>query len=213
MLDLGRPWHELPYAVLDFETDGVDPLECMPVSVAVVRFERGEFAGCFGTTLNPGRPIPPEATAIHGLTDADVRIAPELVDVASEILRVAADAVPVAYNVPFDRTILHRFVTGSDCPMFDPSQEWLDPLVYVRGFDRYVAGAGRHRLDVTCKRWGVGFDNAHDAIADAKGAGYLLWAMRERLGNLSAAKLIEGTVKRRAEQERAFQAYKARVAK
>jgi DNA polymerase-3 subunit epsilon len=208
-----EPWHERPYAVIDFETDGVDPLTCMPVSVAVVRFSLGAIVSAFSSPLNPGRPIPAEATAVHGISDADVANAPTVAAVASEIFEHARGALPVAYNAPFDRAILHRFVTGSDCPMFDQSQEWLDPLVYVRGFDRFVSGAGRHKLEATCKRWSVPMDAAHNALSDAKATGRLLWAMRERLGSMSAARLIEATVKRRAEQDAEFQAYKARVAR
>jgi DNA polymerase III epsilon subunit-like protein len=212
MIDLVRTWHELPYAVLDFETDGVDPSQCMPVSVACARFWQGDECDSFYSLLNPGRPIAPEASAIHGITDADVAGAPSLEMVAGGILRVATGALPVAYNSSFDRAILHRFVTGSDCPMFSPQQEWICPLVIIRGVDRFVGGKGRHKLETTCARWNVPMDSAHNALSDARATGRLLWKLRERLGDMSAEKLIAAVCQRRAEQERDFQAYKARVA-
>lgn len=85
-LDLSRPWPELPLCILDFETTDVNPLECMPVQLAVVRYEGGKEVGAASTLLNPGCPIPESAAAIHGKTDEMVLNAPpaeSLVDVRS----------------------------------------------------------------------------------------------------------------------------------
>lgn len=221
MLDLSKPWHELPLAVADFETTSVDPLTCAPVSVAVVRFHRGEEVVSFSSLLNPGCAIPAEATAIHGITDEMVSGATTLAHVLSDIASVAHNALPVAYNSAFDRTILHRFVEAAPpgtqgralkVAMFDPAQEWVCPLVIVRGLDRFVSGKGRHRLETTCARWNVSMGTAHDALTDARAAGRLLWAMRTKLGNISAERLIAAVVQRRAEQDAEHAAWRAATA-
>lgn len=46
------PWHSLPIVVIDSETTGPDPDTCMPVELAVVRFEGGEPAQAVATALS-----------------------------------------------------------------------------------------------------------------------------------------------------------------
>ena len=187
-LDRDRPWWDYPLVLVDFETTGPDPFECAPVSFACIRLQRGEECGGFTTYVNPHRPIPPEATAIHGITDELVRDAPDLADVAGMVLAVAEGALPCAYNVPFDREIWLRCgITDGGCPLFEPAQKWVDPLVMIRKLDHYVAGSGRHKLEKTCERWGVPLlpppnirhyyptaIGAHSALDDVRALGRLL---------------------------------------
>lgn len=214
MLDLARPWTELPLVVLDFETTGVDPLECAPVSVAAVRFESGKEVSSFYSLLRPGREIPEGASQIHGITDDMVKDAPELADVAHELLRVGEGALPCAFHAIYDRTILHRFISGADCPLFDPAQEWACPLVVIREVDRYVRGQGRHKLTACCERWGIEIEEAHNALSDARAAGRLLWTLHERrqMREYPARKLLEVIAEKRAQQDADFASYKARSA-
>lgn len=217
-LDLTAPWWSLPIVMFDFETTGVDPSTCAPVSVAAVRLEQGVERDAVYSLLRPGIPIPPGASAIHGITDADVEAAPELVDVVPELARVAQDAVPGGYNgETYDKPILHRFALGTYCPLFDPLQVWIDPLVMIRKIDRYVAGRGRHKLAIACARFGVPMsaDEEHHALGDVRALGRLLARLVE-LGkvrpDVSLGRLLEYTSRVRAEQQREFDAYRARKA-
>jgi DNA polymerase-3 subunit epsilon len=217
-LDLTVPWWQYPIVMFDFETTGVDTSSCMPVSVAAVRFEQGVERDAFYTLLNPGIPIPEGAAKIHGITDEQVAHAPELLDVAPELARVALGAVPGGYNgETFDKPILHRFITGTDCPLFDPAQAWIDPLIMVRSIDKYAAGSGRHRLANACTRWGVPMldGEAHNALGDVRALGRLLARLVE-LGKVrtdtTLGRLLEYTAIKRAEQQREFAAYRARMA-
>ena len=82
-IDLKRVWNEQPVVVLDFETTGPDPKTCEPLEVAAARFEGGRCVAEYQTLLSPVEPIPPEATAIHGITDEMVDGQPTLADVAT----------------------------------------------------------------------------------------------------------------------------------
>lgn len=218
MLDGSLAWWSYPLVVLDFETTGVDPVECMPVSVAAIRLEHGVERGAFYSLLRPGIPIPPGATEIHGITDEQCADAPELVDVMPQLFELAQGAAPVAYNgSTYDKLIFHRFIVGSDCPLFEPAQEWIDPLVMVRAIDRYVRGTGRHKLSATCERWGVPMPEgaAHNALEDVRAVGRLL-AELVRIGkvreHVTLRRLLEYTAIKRAEQNVQFEKYLARVA-
>jgi DNA polymerase-3 subunit epsilon len=182
------------------------------VSVAAVRFEGGVEVASFYTLLKPDCAIPEEASAIHGITDDMIQDAPWLETVAGEILDVAYDALPVAYNAGFDRAIFHRFIYGLDCPLFDPEQLWVCPLVVIRDLDKYERGKGRHRLETCCTRWGVALDGAHNALADARATGRLLWRLFEKrkIRDYPAAQLLALIEERRLVQDAEFLKYLAR---
>ena len=208
-MDLSRNTWDSPVVVLDCETTGLPENGGKAVEFAAVRFESGLPVARWSSLINPGVPIPEQATAIHGIKDSDVSNAPRLVECAGQILRVCRDAVPCAYSCNFDRHMLHAEITGTDCPAFDPVQSWVDVLVLVKHFDRYVGGKGRHRLTETCKRHGIELTGAHRAEADAMATGFLLWKFKPKLGDMSAAELIRRCDVRRAEQEAEFQRWKS----
>lgn len=211
-IDLSLPWHTLPHAVLDFESTGIDA-DRKAVEVAAVRFEGGCPVARFSTLLHPGIPIPEAATKVHGINDAMVANAPRLSDVAGDLLRICRGSFPVAYSAHFDREMLHAEITGKDCMAFDTDHSWADLLVIIRDVDRWERGPGRHKLVNACKRYGVIIEGAHRAEADALGTGALLWALKDRLGDISAADLIRRCDVRRMVQDAEFAAWKARQPK
>ena len=86
----------------------------------------------------------------------------------------------------------------------------------IREVDRFIAGKGRHRLENTVKRWGIDMVGpAHRAETDAIAAGALLFRMLERgaIKPCPLGKLLTHTEKKRAAQERDFQAWQSRQPK
>lgn len=205
-LDLNVSVWGLPLVFIDTETTGLPPGGRV-CEVAAVRFEGGVPVARFCSYINPGCPIPPEATAIHHITDADVAGAPMLPEVAADLFKVCDGAVACAYSAHFDRGMLHSEISGKDCHAFDPEQSWVDVLVLVRHFDRYASGKGRHKLTAACARRNIIVENAHRADADAIACGVLLHRLKPRIGDVSAAQLIGRCDVRRAEQDKAFQAW------
>jgi len=164
------PWHTVPIAVVDFETTGVRPGIDRAVEVGIARFEQGRLVTQCGSLLDPAMPIPPDATKIHGITDEQVHGMPSVADFfeSTTTREALAGAQPAAYNAGFDRW----FVPPSALP--DWTWPWLDALPLVRVLDRYVRGAGRHKLTAACARHGVKLANAHRAEDDARATGELL---------------------------------------
>jgi exodeoxyribonuclease X len=56
----------------------------------------------FSSLVNPGRNIPPFASAVHHIVDRDVRDAPSLESLQAKLLTMCAQAVVVAHNARFD---------------------------------------------------------------------------------------------------------------
>lgn len=163
------PWDAVPLAFIDFETTGLVPGVDRAVEVGIARFEGGRFrAGC-GSRINPGCPIPAAATAVHGITDADVAGCPTLDEYFADALpkTLLSGAQPGAFNGTFDRWF---------CPpsaLADWAWPWLDAMMFVVVVDKFAKGPGRHKLGVSCARHGVQLDKAHSAEADARAAGEL----------------------------------------
>jgi DNA polymerase-3 subunit epsilon len=182
-----RPWTELPLVILDTETTGLDPATDRIVEIAAVLLRPDGTHSSLSSLLNPGMRIPAEASAIHGIHDANVVDAPRFQDVWPGIRPLLDGAIVCAYNAPFDREFIRAEAVRSlpeprDIPrtMRGP---WLDPLVWVRELDRYVKGAGRHKLAATCERWLVQMGPAHQAASDAEAAGRLMLAMARKLAD------------------------------
>ncbi len=60
---------ETTFAFVDVETTGINPREDRVVEAACVLTRAGRRIESFGTLINPGRAIPPTASAVHHLTD------------------------------------------------------------------------------------------------------------------------------------------------
>jgi exodeoxyribonuclease X len=92
----------LTYLVVDTETTGLDPASDRVVSMAGVWVRPGEGAVRRESRLvNPGIPIPPEASAIHHIVDRHVAGAPSLAEVLPLFQGEDFD-VYVAHNAAFD---------------------------------------------------------------------------------------------------------------
>lgn len=129
-----KPLRELRFVVLDFETTGLEPRRGdRACEVALVKVEGGEVRTIFKTLLNPGVPIPADATSIHGITDEMVAKKPTLEEVLPEILGHLEGAVLAAYNAPFElgfiKVALERTGLSLDIPCFDVLEvsKWLIP--------------------------------------------------------------------------------------
>ena len=81
LLELRRP-----LAFFDLETTGTDPARDRIVEISVLRIEPGGERTSRTRRVNPERPIPMEATRIHGIRDEDVAHEPTFRQIARALL-------------------------------------------------------------------------------------------------------------------------------
>lgn len=74
-----------PIIFFDLETTGVDTAKDRIVEISMVKVKPDGEEEVRTRRINPGIPIPPEATAIHGITDADVANAPKFAQIARSL--------------------------------------------------------------------------------------------------------------------------------
>lgn len=221
-----NPWTS--FLVIDVETTGLNhtledgsPGPDRVVELAAVLFENGKPIETYVSRINPERPIPPEATAIHGVTDEIAATSPLFPEAWAKVCELALRApMTIAYNAIFDRPCIRAEVKRANLPAPPLSLRWpwIDPLPFVWKADRYVKGKGRHKLIAACERRGVKLERAHSADADAIAAG-LLWCSMERDirslvgGPFSVTALLNVQSVLADERERDFQAWLAKQPK
>ncbi len=179
------PWAK-SLAVFDLETTGLDLEKARIVTACAVAIdERGQVTGSNAEWLaDPGIEIPEAASNVHGVTTEIARSqGRESKAVVSEILEVlraffAAGVPVVAYNAPYDFTILHHEALRNGLePLSDP-KPIVDPLVLDKFVDQYRPG--KRTLQVAASVYGVQLSDAHNASADALAAGRVAQAIAAR---------------------------------
>lgn len=173
--------------VFDLETTGVDVVNDRIVTAHVgVLDADGQVVDARDWLADPGIEIPAGAAAIHGVTTAHARAegdpAPRVVaEVVEALGALFAAGIPVvAYNAPFDFSMLkYEALRHGVEPIHSPAPV-IDPLVVDKTYDRYRRG--KRTLSVVAEHYAVPLESAHEACADAVAAGRLALALAEKFG-------------------------------
>lgn len=94
------------YAIVDVETTGIDAEYDRVVEIACVVVRAGREVRTFSSLVDPARGIPARASAVHHLTDDDVRGEPALETLAPILATLCDGAIIVAHNAAFDLQFL-----------------------------------------------------------------------------------------------------------
>ena len=124
--------HTIPKLLgVDLETTGSSFSDRI-VEIAIILFANGKEELRWSTRINPGIPIPPETTAIHGIRDEDVQGKPEFGEVADKVFDMLEGAVLFGYNVIFDFNVLSAEMSRVGKKMQDRRKYiFLDPFFHM----------------------------------------------------------------------------------
>lgn len=173
--------------VFDLETTGVDVTSDRIVTAHVgLLGPDGSARSACSWLSDPGVEIPEGATAVHGITTEHARrhgrpAAEVVAEVVTALRELFAAGVPVvAYNAPYDFSLLkYEALRHGVAPILDPTPV-IDPLVLDKAHDRYRKG--KRTLEVVAAHYAVPLVGAHDAAADAIAAGRVAQALARRFG-------------------------------
>jgi DNA polymerase-3 subunit epsilon len=165
--------------VLDLETTGVDPQTDRIVEVSVLKILPGGNRQHHTRRLNPGIPIPATATAIHGITDADVAGEPSFRQVATALEAFLRGCDLCGFNIKrFDLRLLYAEFQRAGVPFDLEGRALVDPQEIFHHFERRdLTAAVRFYLDRA-------HDEAHSAAADVLATAEVLDAMLGRYAEL-----------------------------
>ena len=176
-----NPWHRSRIIAFDTETTGIDVNTDRVVTATIATIE-GRDTQVTSWLINPGVPIPAEASAVHGVTTEHAQEhgtdpATAITEIAAALTQAATDRTPViAYNAGYDFTILDRECRRHQLRMTLPLI--VDPFVIDKECDRFRKG--KRTLSAACDHYGVLLGEAHNATDDALAAARVAWVLAER---------------------------------
>ena len=168
-----------PLVVFDIESTGVNARQDRIIELAAIRVEPDgtETAKCW--LLNPGVPIPPETTKIHGITDDIVKSCPTFAEVAGEVEAFFRGCDLSGFNADrFDIPCLEEELARTGRNLETGARRHIDvQRIYHKKEPRDLSAAVRFY----CDRDHAG---AHGAEADARATLDVLKAQLERYPDL-----------------------------
>ena len=153
----------LPAVVLDLETTGLDVTRERVVQVGAVAMMGGKIleAPRLDRLINPGVPIPPAATRIHGLKDEDVAGAPDFAAIAPVLQEIMSGRAVIGHNTAFDLAILRHEAARAGIPWREPAA--LDLVLLAGALEPSLPDLA---LETVTRLLGVSIEGRHTALGD-----------------------------------------------
>jgi len=159
---LERSLDDAVFTFLDVETTGLSPSTSRVCELALIGFQGGARVSQFSSLVNPGLPIPPETTRIHGITDAMVKDSPPFHALAPRLTALLEGSVVVAHNAEFDLSFIRMEFARSGLRL--PELPVIDTLTVAR----HLGGFSNHRLGTIAKELEISAENWHRALSDVE---------------------------------------------
>lgn len=183
-------------AVFDTETTGVDTAKARVVSSTIALLNgSGEVLERYDWLIDPGVEIPQAAANVHGITTevaqaSGVEASVGVSQIIAQLAQMLDRGVPVvAYNAPFDLTLLRAEAARYGLAWPGHVAPVLDPLIIDKQLDRYRKG--KRTLEVVAAHYGVELGLAHDAGEDAIAAGRVMQALATKYAHVLPEQIME----------------------
>jgi DNA polymerase-3 subunit epsilon len=164
------------FVAFDLETTGTTPETDAVVEIGAVKFLDGLPQAPFSSLVNPGRPIPADAIAIHGITNEEVKGQPILSDLMGRFAAYCGDLPLVAHNARFDFKFLEAAVKRDKTKA--PTGILLDTWALAKVL---FPGHPNYRLETLTKHFGFPNTVFHRAYEDAEYCGKIFLRILESL--------------------------------
>lgn len=168
-----------PLVILDLETTGVNIASDRIVEFSALKVSPEGGKEWLTLRLNPGIPISPEATRIHGITDADVANEPHFKDVAKRIASFLEGSDLAGFNsMKFDIPILCEEFLRVNVDFNPARHRYVDvQVIFHKKEQRTLSAAYKFYC-------GMELENAHSAQADTAATYEILKAQLDRYPDL-----------------------------
>lgn len=168
-----------PIVFFDLETTGIDVVHDRIVEIAVVKVEPSGDKDVKVRRINPGMPIPPEATAVHGITDDDVKDAPRFEQIARSLYAFLDGCDLGGYNSnKFDVPMLAEEFMRAGVEVDFKNRHFVDvQTIFHKKEQRTLTAAYKFYCDKD-------LEDAHSAQADTLATYEVLMAQLDRYDDL-----------------------------
>ena len=170
-----------PLAFIDLETTGVNLGTDRIVEIAIVKILADGSRSVKRKLINPGMPIPPASSEVHGITDEMVKDAPSFKQAAQELKQMLDGCDLAGYNSNrFDIPLLMEEFLRAEVEFDMKGRKMLDvQQIFYKMEPRTLSAAYQFYCSKT-------LDGAHSAEVDASATHEILEAQLQRypaLGN------------------------------
>ncbi|MEN9700129.1 MAG: hypothetical protein RLZZ301_1327 [Bacteroidota bacterium] len=167
--------------VFDLETTGLQITKDRIVQIAIIKLHPDGQTQEYMRLVNPEMPIPVEITAIHGISDADVKAANTFAQLAPEIIAFIGDSDLAGYNSnKFDIPVLSEELLRVGQAFDLANRHFIDVQNIFHKMEQRTLSAA---YQFYC---GKQIEHAHNALYDTKATLEVLLAQLERYPNLSS---------------------------
>lgn len=168
-----------PLVFFDLETTGTNPVTDRIVEICYLKVNPNGTEESKTLLVNPGMPIPAQATAIHGISDADVANCPTFKEVAKVLARDIEGCDLAGYNSNrFDIPLLAEEFLRADVDIDLSKRKFVDvQTIFHKMEQRTLSAAYKFYCDQDLQ-------DAHSAEADTKATYEVLKSQLDRYPNL-----------------------------
>jgi len=169
-----------PIVFFDLETTGVDVANDRIVEISLLKILPNGKEETKTMRVNPGIPIPPQVTEIHGISDKDVEDKPKFNELAKTIANYLEGCDIAGYNSnKFDIPLLAEEFLRADIDFDLKKLRFIDVQVIFHKMEQRTLSAA---YKFYCEK---DLDNAHSAEADTKATYEILKAQIDRYSELN----------------------------
>ena len=168
-----------PLIFFDLETTGVNAAKDKIVEISYIKVYPNGKEESNTIRINPGRHIPEEATAVHHITDDDVKNCPSFKDVAKELSRVFEGCDIAGFNSNrFDLPLLVEEFLAAGVNIDMTNRKFIDvQTIFHKMEQRTLVAAYKFYC-------GKNLEDAHSADADTRATYEVLKAQLDRYPSL-----------------------------
>lgn len=168
-----------PLVFFDLETTGIDIVRDRIIEISYVKVYPNGKEETWTKRVNPGRPIPAESTAIHGITDEDVKDCPLFKEIAKSLASQIKGCDLAGYNSNrFDIPLLAEEFLRADVDIDLNKRKFVDVQTIFHKMEQRTLSAA---YKFYCNK---DLENAHTAEADTKATYEVLMAQLDRYPEL-----------------------------
>lgn len=168
-----------PLAFFDLETTGVNVGSDRIVEICILKVNVNGSTDIKTMLINPTIPIPPEVTAIHHITNEDVKDKPTFAEVAHELNHFLTNCDLAGFNSnKFDVPLLVEEFLRADVDFDIKNRRFIDVMnIFHKMEPRNLAAAYKFYCNAE-------LENAHSAEADTVATYEILKAQIEKYENV-----------------------------
>ncbi len=164
-----------PLAFFDLETTGLNITTDRLIEISILKVQPDGLEEQKTWRVHPGVRIPPQSTAIHGISDQDVKDLPAFKEIGREVMAFLNGCDLAGYNaLKFDIPLLMEEFLRSDIPFDLTNRHMVDVQnIFMKMEPRTLKGAYRFFC-------GKELTDAHSAAADTYATFEILKAQLDR---------------------------------